>query len=853
MSSPIDQNTIFSLAATLVNYSNRHVFLTGKAGTGKTTFLRHIRNTIHKNAVVAAPTGVAAINAGGTTLHSLLQLPFGIFVPEGNAPLANGRSEEIHDKQSLARRLKFSGNRKKTITALELLIIDEISMVRADVLDMVDTVLRLVRKNNDPFGGIQVLYIGDMFQLPPVIKEQDWEILKEYYKSAYFFDAKVIQEAPPVYIELNKVYRQSDPVFVQVLNEVRNNQLTDHGIAILASRYQPAFRPPKEKNYITLCTHNYKADQINAAALDELKQSVKKFEADVTDEFPDSAFPAEKILHLKIGAQVMFLKNDTESPRRFFNGKIGCVKSMDAESILIQCPEEEAVITVTRETWRNLRYHFDNKTKRIKEEELGTFSQFPLRLAWAITIHKSQGLTFENAIIDAGNAFAPGQVYVALSRCTSLEGMVLRSPLRKDLVFTEERVARFGRKERSVDALHDIVQAAKNQYFSQAVMHPFEWISVVQKATTIQQLFKEPNDLFTPEASNWIHQLLIHLTTLHQLAAHHLSQLSPLLQIAADVETDKTLQIWLSTHVSKLLPILSKNIGPLWEQQPTLKEGKNRKSAELILTEIQALSTLIDSRWQKLIRLEKGFDVHRFFQPKPAAAAASLSQKPSTCVVDEAGFSSNNWEMPALEEELYRQLRQLTNAIVDRENMPSYMVANAATLNEMATYLPLSPKDLLKIAGFAEKKVAMWGEEYIDIIQDYCEMYGIKSRMQQKPTGKPNKESHQGNQKPLKGETVNQTLAMWQEGKNPTEIAENRGLTLNTIEGHLATCIATGILSIDQVMDNEKKSFIATFLPADRTGISLTNIKEQIGNAATFGEIRMVMAWMQHQQLQSEN
>ena len=419
---PDTSNTIFNIAVDLVNQSSRNIFLTGKAGTGKTTFLKYIRDNSSKQMAIVAPTGVAAINAGGVTIHSFFQLPFSPFVPESKG---FGNNDAIADKHSLLSRLRLTGEKKKVIQELELLVIDEISMVRCDTLDAIDTVMRHIRQRRfERFGGVQVLFIGDMFQLPPVVPEQEWRILSEFYNSPYFFDSKVILDEPPVYIEFTKIYRQSEERFINLLNQVRNNEMDESGMEILDSRFQPAFRRSKDDGYIILTTHNRKADTTNSEELQKINERTYSYTAKIEGDFSEKAYPPDEQLLLKIGAQVMFIKNDLEKVRRYFNGKIGTVTRIEDDKIFVLCKNETDEIEVKKETWENIRYSVNKTTRQMEEDVLGSFTQYPLRLAWAITIHKSQGLTFEKAIIDAGEAFAPGQVYVALSRCTSLGGMI---------------------------------------------------------------------------------------------------------------------------------------------------------------------------------------------------------------------------------------------------------------------------------------------------------------------------------------------------------------------------------------------------------------------------------------------
>lgn len=423
MVQPDDRNPIFELATDFVNRTSRSIFLTGKAGSGKTTFLKHIVSTTSKKCVVVAPTGVAAINAGGVTMHSFFQLPFGPFLP-GSQSKFNG--VEVSDKHSLFKNIRFSRDKRELLRELELLIIDEVSMVRCDMLDAMDVILRQFRKRfNEPFGGVQVLYIGDLYQLPPVARTEEWEILKEHYQSPFFFHAHAALEVPPLYIELKKIYRQSDAQFIELLNRVRNNTIGQDDLQRLNSRYEGRFTPPASENYITLCTHNYKADAVNASELDKLPGKLHRFRGIIENEFSEKALPTEMELRIKEGAQVIFIKNDTEVERRYYNGKLAVVSNIDDDEIEVTFPDTQATLVISQETWRNIRYTLNRETGKVDEEEIGSFTQYPIRLAWAITIHKSQGMSLDAAEIDLSRSFAPGMGYVALSRVRSMDGIYL--------------------------------------------------------------------------------------------------------------------------------------------------------------------------------------------------------------------------------------------------------------------------------------------------------------------------------------------------------------------------------------------------------------------------------------------
>jgi hypothetical protein len=451
-----ENNIVFEMAATFVNETAEHVFLTGKAGTGKTTFLRYIRQHTHKRVVVAAPTGVAAINAGGVTLHSLFQLPFEPYIPG----------------MQTKNKFRFGKAKLDLLRQLELLIIDEVSMMRADTLDAIDQTLQGIRRNDQPFGGVQVLYIGDMFQLPPVVKEAEWSLLQPYYESAFCFHAQVVRRSPPVYLELKKVYRQREQRFVNLLNNVRNNVLTEEDFAQLNAQFLPNFAPPQSEKYITLTTHNYKADRLNQQELDKLGGETFSFVGEIKGEFPDYALPTDMHLHLKAGAQVMFIKNDTEG--RYFNGKIATVSRVSRDKIYAQMPEGDE-IQVLREMWKNVKYSLNKESGEVSEEEMGAYTQYPLRLAWAVTIHKSQGLTFDKAIIDIGDSFAAGQAYVALSRCTSLEGIVLRSRIAPGCILTDEYAIGYSKSEKAEAELQQILVDGKRKFWTERLLRYFEW------------------------------------------------------------------------------------------------------------------------------------------------------------------------------------------------------------------------------------------------------------------------------------------------------------------------------------------------------------------------------------------
>ena len=477
-----------------INQTQRSVFLTGKAGTGKTTLLREIIETTHKNTVVVAPTGIAALNAGGVTIHSMFQLPFGGFIPDNSAPDFS-ESTKFETKATLRRHFKMSGLKKSVIRNMELLIIDEVSMLRADLLDAMDFMMQTVRKRNQPFGGVQVLFIGDLLQLPPVIRDDEWYTLKKYYKGKFFFHSLVVQQNPPLYIELDKIFRQTDDAFISVLNNLRNNQISKEDIAALNQYVQPDFDLKANKGYITLTTHNAKADSMNTEALEALEGKEWKYSPEITGDFPDKIFPLDEILRLKEGAQIMFVKNDLSFDKKYFNGKMGVIKSLSAKEILVHFPEENKTIEVEKYEWQNIRYKVNDTTKEIEEEVLGTFVHYPIKLAWAITVHKSQGLTFDKAALDVSQVFLPGQAYVALSRLRSLNGLILLSPLQMNGISNDQDVMDYSLNKASETHLENALHFETKNFIHQYLVQTFDWADLAQEWRNHQFSYNEKSEV----------------------------------------------------------------------------------------------------------------------------------------------------------------------------------------------------------------------------------------------------------------------------------------------------------------------------------------------------------------------
>ena len=733
-------NTFFQLAADFINNTSRHIFLTGKAGTGKTTFLKYIKEHTSKNAVVVAPTGVAAINAGGVTMHSFFQLPFGPFIPGTNRGFS--ANNDVADKHSLFKNIRFNTDKRELLQELELLIIDEVSMVRADMLDAMDTILRHFRKKMySPFGGVQVLYIGDMYQLPPVVPNVEWDILQQYYQSPFFFSAKVIAEAAPLYIELKKIYRQNEQQFIDLLNRVRNNAVTPDDFSLLNYRYDPEFNPPVNEKYITLSTHNRKADTINANELFKLPGKTYQFTGTITGDFSEKAFPTEMDLQLKEGAQVMFIKNDSGAERRYFNGKLATIKSIKTDEIIVTANNDQEELKLEKETWSNIRYSYEKESDSIKEVQLGSFTQYPIRLAWAITIHKSQGLTFDKAVIDAGASFAAGQVYVALSRCTSLAGMVLLSKILPSSIATDPRVIAFAHKEAVAEELQKILQKEQQQYLSAALTKVFDWqkiIASIQEYASIVPNNKLPDINTALELSR---TLLERVNEQSIVAERFQQQLQQLLQ---EIQVTGNTQL-LEERVNKAIGYFIKSIGH-----------------DLLLPlETHRASLRYATKAQKYVR-----------------------------------------EVIAIESFLFQQLKKITEA----------KYGSIVFCNDASIYKQYEPDNSLP-SGISKIK----------------------------------------KQKQVKGSSQLESFVLFKEGKTINEIALLRQLAESTIAGHLAMFVKTGELDVHLLISKEKLDQI---LPVVKEigGHAVTPVKEKLGDAFSFSEIRVVLDywhWLQGRILNS--
>ncbi len=825
-----EKNTLFQLAADYVQYTNESIFLTGKAGTGKTTFLKYIKENCGKNCAVVAPTGVAAINAGGTTIHSFFQLPFTPFIPENSVNNFGANNDSINnetvvDKHHLLGRIKLNRDKREIIKQLELLIIDEISMVRADTLDAIDTVLKHIRgKHSEPFGGVQLLLIGDMFQLPPVVPNNEMHLLNQFYNSPYFFSSRVIQNQPPIYIELEKIYRQSDDVFISVLNKVRNNQMDENALEVLNSLYNTNFTLSPNDGYIILTTHNQKAATTNKAELENITKPLHSFEAVIEGNFGEQAFPADQVLQIKVGSQVMFIKNDKEKIRRYFNGKIGTVSKIENREIYVQCKGDTDTIKVDIETWENIQYNLNQTNQQIEEKTIGSFKQYPLRLAWAITIHKSQGLTFEKAIIDAGAAFAPGQVYVALSRCTSLEGIILQSKITTNSLQTDDRIIQFSATKSNTLALNSNLLFSKQIYQEKIIVDLFSFGKALDTANDLYNFVLEHKSMFNAEAISWAKDLHTSLSELQHVAIKFQTQLKQFFALQENQKISERIIKATEHFVPQLDAILS-----YISTSTAITDSKN--FAIEFYNLLKTIYCNIYTNHQLISTCKNGFTIESYQEKKLTL------QIPNLVLHVHSAQQSKTINSP--HPLLYNQLKNIRDHICATENLPIYYVANSNTITEMCTYLPQTLDDLEQLSGFGSKKIAKYGKVFLDCILSYSQEHNLTTTISNKKVSE-RKNSLKNTDAGVKENTLTVTYKLFIKNKNAEEIAKERALATSTIEGHLAQLIKNKLITVEQVLDSKKLNAILDIIGKNEK-ISTTEIINNCNVPVSYSEIRYVM------------
>lgn len=702
-------NEQLELVWQFVERTGVNVFLTGKAGTGKTTFLRQLKERSPKRMIVVAPTGVAAINAGGVTIHSFFQFPLAPYVP--------GSSFNTKDE-----RFRFSKEKKRIIRTLDLLVIDEISMVRADLLDQIDSVLRLHKDRNRPFGGVQLLMIGDLSQLAPVARESDWTLLREYYTTPYFFGSKALQQTRHVTIELQHVYRQTDTTFVDILNEVRENRLTANGLAMLNSRYCKEEKVLNSEGVIRLTTHNLTANNYNEQRMDSLKGKRYTYEAEITGTFPESSYPAEKTLELKKGCQVMFLKNDTQGAR-YYNGKLGIITSLDDDHIKVRGLDDDTEVEVTPDIWTNARYVIDKETKEIREEIDGEFRQYPLRLAWAITVHKSQGLTFDRAVIDVNAAFAAGQVYVALSRLRSLEGLLLTAPLSPAAVKTDVAVTQYmntelAQAQHTATHLNDF----ERSYYLEMLSELFSFKSLGADMQRILRLLTEHfYKIYPTLLDNYKEKDNQFAREIGGVAATFNTQYTQLVNQSGDYAKDKLLAERISKGATYFANKLDEIVKPLIESTQIDSDNKDTKEktdeAVYNLQQSFALKRYLLGRI-----IEKGFNVSAYLKDKAIGVLqAEQKEKREGRKTKAEGKIDVDRNADIKNPILFNQLRRWRAKRAEELERPVYGIITQRSLIGITNELPTTEKELLRMPGFGKKTLKMFGEEILRMVKGYVE------------------------------------------------------------------------------------------------------------------------------------
>lgn len=819
-----------------VTQTGANVFLSGKAGTGKTTFLKQLKQAAPKRMVVAAPTGVAAINAGGVTLHSLFQLPF--------APFVYG--SKMKDGVEIRR------EKLRLIRTLDLLVIDEISMVRADLLDAIDAVLRATRRSQKPFGGVQLLLIGDLQQLPPVVTDADYQLLQEHYNTFYFFGSKALAQTTYVGIELKKFYRQRDRMFISLLEKVRLGISDADTLATLNSRYKPDFDPPERKGYIHLTTHNSFADQQNERKLNALQGKARAYECRVEGEFPENSYPAAKTLLLKEGAQVMFLKNDMAQEKRYFNGKIGHVVKLDDDAVTVRCTDDNIEVEISYEEWTNAHFVVDKSTNEITEHVDGVFRQIPLRLAWAITIHKSQGLTFDHAIIDAQAAFAHGQTYVALSRCRTFEGMVLCSQLTPSAFVTDQQVRRFIEDSSSKAIDEQKIEALKAEYAYHILTEMFDFLSVNALCHRILRIFEENLYQTYPTIITTFKALLAAASNEILSVADRFMNVCNVARIKGDLRTNPDLLKRIASGAGYFMQKISGTYEQIEKQSDVSIDNKS-VAENLAEQRKQLVQELAVIRATLGVVAHDGFDVENY---QKAKTDAILSGDKKT-VLSPKAESTRSISVPAgvHHPELYQALvrwRAIESTNADSEE---FMILPNKALMNICNLLPNSSKVLLSVPGFGKQKLLSYGTEILKIVQIYAEKHkidleavdrskvyiaidAVKKKSKEIKTEK--KEPKPKKPREPKESTLDITLRLFSQGLGPEKIAAERGLAESTIWAHLGDLAGANRIDAKQIVGQQLYDEIAAFVRSQQFN-SLTDLYAACSQKYSYHLLRMVI------------
>ena len=805
------QNPQLELAYNFVQFTDKHIFLTGKAGTGKTTFLHNLKTKSLKRMAIIAPTGVAAINAGGVTIHSFFQLPFGPFVPDNK----NQQHKRFHKEKI------------NLIKSLDLLVIDEISMVRADTLDSIDETLRRIKDYTKPFGGVQLLMIGDLHQLSPVVKHEDWQILKDYYPNLYFFNSRALQQTSHINIELKHIYRQSDTSFIGLLNRVRENSIDNEVLAQLNQRYIKDFSPHDDEGYITLTTHNNSAQEINELKLKELKEKSHRFTATIEGEFNEYAYPTLVELEVKVGAQVMFVKNDPSRDKLFYNGKIGKVLRIDNKAIYVKCPGDVNEIVVEPLDWNNINYELNNETKEVTEKIVGKFIQYPLKLAWAITIHKSQGLTFEKAIIDANAAFAHGQVYVALSRCRSFEGLVLKSQIAFNSVKTDGTVSTYtvDASKNAPDESH--LKNSKNIFQQNLIFELIDFNAIKTRFFYFNKVVEDHHNSLSAILIDSIKNIKLLIEPgIYDVSESFKKQLNTLFSSETLPEENTALQDRLKKACAYFSDKIEKDL------QLSLQKLNIDSDNKVVRSSLkEASDNLLKEVYVKLSLMKKcmnGFDTLAYLQGKANAEIDFTSQIKSKATPQVS--APEEIKHPAL----FITIKKWRNNLAEESNVPVYIILPQKSLIELVNNLPSTSAELESIKGIGKLKVQRYGKEILSMISDYC----IKGNIERKAMPIAFKDEK------VKTDTKQVSFDLYKEGKKISEIAQLRSFHPSTIEGHLAHYITTGEISVFDIVSKVKVAKIMAQL-VQFPGLKTAETKAALGDDISYTELKAVMSHLE--------
>lgn len=688
--------SIYDFAKDIILNTDTTLFVTGRAGTGKTTLLRYVAESSQKNTVVVAPTGIAAINAGGVTIHSFFKLPFAPFIPS------------VIEAKKLIAGQKMRAEFRSVIRSVDMIIIDEVSMLRADILDAIDVVLRHYRNSKLLFGGVQMVFFGDMYQLPPVCVNDEWFILKDYYTTPYFFSAKVFEKQEIVCLELDKIFRQRDEDFVEILNQVRNNNISKENFNRLNDRYNPDFDLENNPDFVVLTTHNAVSDDINESRLIDIDSKTFIFDAAIKGDFPEYLYPVEQQIVLKKGARVMFTANDHINPERlYYNGKMGTVVELEDNNVYVTCDGEDDPIQVNYETWENNTFSYNRKENSVDVKTIGTFTQLPLRLAWAITIHKSQGLTFQKVAIDAANSFTSGQVYVALSRCTSLDGIVLLSPINSNSIMVDSRIQRFSKNNFNEDLLPDFVNRKKRDTLCNMLIKLFSFNLLEVAVLDLKGYVTE----FRADFSDYTPQMVENILSIVQ----DLSDVGTRFAVQLRKITNANDFSLLNSRVNDAKKYFLQRLETLEKAMDiTNVSTKKKERANKFSKFLNEVNKNLQETLFFLKNLDDDISVEQFYMLRHEFVVEKVNYNVYEEEKEDANEQTVDSELIAV---IYSKLMAWRNNLAKELDIPSYLIFKKDTIMEMAQKMPDTKDKLLKINGVGKVKAGKYGQDCIDIIK----------------------------------------------------------------------------------------------------------------------------------------